>query len=126
MLKNILLVGAGGFVGSVGRYMGQLAVERFVSTTFPIGTFVVNMLGCFIIGIVFALSEKGNLLSPEGRLLLAVGICGGFTTFSSFAYNNLNLLKDSSLIYLLLNVFGSVCMGIVAVYLGILLMRSIL
>jgi len=75
---------------------------------------------------VYALSEKGNLISPEWRMFLAVGICGGFTTFSAFTYNNLNLLKDNSLYYLLWNIGGSLFFGILAVYLGIILIRSIL
>ncbi|NQU85854.1 MAG: CrcB family protein, partial [Mariniphaga sp.] len=87
-------------------------------------TFIANMLGCFIIGIVYAITERGNLMSPEWRIFLTVGFCGGFTTFSSFAYNNLNLLKDNSIFYLLLNAGGSLFLGILAVYIGIILVRT--
>lgn len=107
------------------RYLVQVFVEKGLSTTFPWGTFVANMAGSFIIGIVFAFAEKGNVMSSEWRMFLAVGICGGFTTFSSFAYNNLNLIKEHSYGQLLLNIGGSLFLGILAVYLGIVLVRAI-
>jgi CrcB protein len=125
MLRNILIVGTGGFIGSVMRYLVQIFVEKEMATTFPWGTFIANIAGSFIIGIVFAIAEKGNLMNSEWRIFLAVGVCGGFTTFSSFAYNNLNLLKDHSYGQLLLNVGGSLFFGILAVYLGIILVRAI-
>ncbi|HOI48022.1 MAG TPA: fluoride efflux transporter CrcB [Prolixibacteraceae bacterium] len=126
MLRTLLIVGTGGFIGSALRYLVQVVTEKALTSTFPWGTFIVNVVGSFIIGIVYALSEKGNLISPEWRMFLAVGICGGFTTFSAFTYNNLNLLKDNSLYYLLWNIGGSLFFGILAVYLGIILIRSIL
>ena len=89
------------------------------------GTLIANIAGSFIIGIVFALAEKGNMLSAEWRMFLAVGICGGFTTFSSFAYNNFTMIKEQSFMQLLLNVGGSLFLGILAVYLGIILIRAI-
>ncbi len=126
MLRTLLIVGTGGFIGSALRYLVQVVTEKALTSTFPWGTFIVNVVGSFIIGIVYALSEEGNLISPEWRMFLAVGICGGFTTFSAFTYNNLNLLKDNSLYYLLWNIGGSLFFGILAVYLGIILIRSIL
>ena len=125
MFRNIVLVGAGGFIGSVGRYLGQIFVEKLFHTTFPLGTMVVNILGSLIIGMVYALAEKGNMLNAEWRLFLAVGICGGFTTFSSFAYNNLSMLKEQSTLLFLFNVFGSLILGILAVYVGIVIVRAI-
>lgn len=125
MFRSILIVGAGGFIGSVGRYLSQLFVEKLFHTTFPLGTFVVNILGSLVIGIVYAMAERGNLLNAEWRMFLAVGFCGGFTTFSSFAYNNLTLLKEQSTGLFLFNVFGSLLIGILAVYGGIILVRSI-
>lgn len=125
MLRNILIVGTGGFIGSVMRYLVQVFVEKGLATTFPWGTFIANIAGSFIIGIVFAFAEKGNLINSEWRLFLAVGICGGFTTFSSFAYNNLTMLKENSFGQLFWNVGGSLFFGILAVYLGIILVRAI-
>jgi fluoride exporter len=126
MLKTMLIVGSGGFIGSALRYLVQVNVEKLMSSTFPMGTLLVNVTGSFIIGIIYAFAEKGNLMSPEWRIFLAVGICGGFTTFSSFTMDNLNLMKDNSLIQLLLYTGGSIFLGILAVYLGIILTRAIL
>src|SRR5680860_1653336 len=106
MLRTLLIVGSGGFIGSVMRYLVQIFVEKGMATTFPWGTFVANITGSFIIGIVFAFAEKGNLMNAEWRLFFAVGICGGFTTFSSFAYNNLIMIKENSIGYLLFNIGG--------------------
>ncbi len=125
MLRTLLIVGTGGFIGSVMRYLLQVFVEKDLTSTFPWGTFIANIIGSFIIGIVFALAEKGNVLSAEWRMFLAVGICGGFTTFSSFAYNNLTMLKEHSFGQLLWNVGGSLFFGILAVYLGIILVKAI-
>jgi CrcB protein len=125
MLRTLLIVGTGGFIGSVMRYLVQVFIEKGLASTFPWGTFVANIAGSFIIGIVFAFAEKGNLMSAEWRMFLAVGICGGFTTFSSFAYNNLTMLKDHSFGQLLWNVGGSLFFGILAVYLGIILVKAL-
>jgi len=125
MLKTILLVGTGGFLGSVARFLTEVAVERWLHSSFPWGTFAVNMAGCFIIGLVFAFSEHGNLLSPEWRIFLTVGFCGGFTTFSSFAYNNLTMLSENNLFRLFSNVGLNVLLGVLAVYLGIVVVRMI-
>jgi CrcB protein len=108
------------------RYLVQIWVEKNLMSTFPWGTFIANIAGSFIIGIVFAISEKGNLMSAEWRMFLTVGICGGFTTFSSFSHNNFNMLKDQSYFQLFGNVGGSLLFGILAVYLGIILIRTIL
>jgi fluoride exporter len=125
MLRTLLIVGAGGFIGSVMRYLVQLFVERDMSSTFPWGTFVANITGSFIIGVVFALAQKGNLLSAEWRLFLAVGICGGFTTFSAFAYNNLTMLREGVYGQFILNVGGSLIFGLLAVYLGMIAAKAI-
>jgi fluoride exporter len=126
MLKTMLIVGSGGFIGSVLRYLVQVNVEKLMSSTFPMGTLLVNVTGSFIIGIIYAFAEKGNLMNPEWRIFLAVGICGGFTTLSTFTMDNLNLLKDNSLFQLLLYTGGSLFLGVLAVYLGIILTRAIL
>jgi len=126
MLRTIFIVGAGGFLGSVLRYLVQVFVEKGLMSTFPWGTFVANIAGSFIIGIVYALAEKGNLLSAEWRMFLAVGICGGFTTFSSFAYNNMMMLKEGVYGQFFLNVGGSLFFGLLAVYLGMMMVRFVL
>ncbi len=125
MLRTILLVGSGGFIGSVMRFLVQYYMEKNISTTFPWGTMIANITGSFFIGIIFALAEKGNLLNAEWRIFLAVGVCGGFTTFSSFAYNNFTMIKENSIIPLLLNIGGNLFIGIMAVYIGIVFIRLI-
>ncbi len=125
MLRTIFIVGAGGFIGSVMRYLVQIFVEKGMSSTFPWGTFVANIAGSFIIGMVFALAQKGNLLNAEWRMFLAVGFCGGFTTFSSFAYNNLTMLKEQAFGQFIWNVGGSLFFGLLAVYLGMVLIKVI-
>ncbi len=124
MVKAILLVGAGGLVGSIFRYLSQQLVLRYFSSSFPWPTFAVNITGCFIIGIIYAFSERGNLLSPELRLLLATGFCGGFTTFSSFAFDNVNLLRDGQFLYAFLYIAASVLLGILAAYGGVFVVKS--
>jgi len=125
MLRTILIIGSGGFIGSVMRYLVQVFVEKGLSSTFPWGTFIANIAGSFIIGVVFALAQKGNVLSAEWRMFLAVGICGGFTTFSSFAYNNLMMLKEGVYGQFIWNVGGSLFFGLLAVYLGMILVKLI-
>ncbi|MFW6372025.1 MAG: fluoride efflux transporter CrcB [Bacteroidota bacterium] len=125
MLRTILLVGSGGFIGSVMRYLVQHYVEKGLSSTFPWGTMIANIAGSLIIGIIFALAEKGNLINAEWRMFLAVGFCGGFTTFSAFAYNNLTMIKENNFMSLLINVGGNLFLGIMAVYVGIVLVRLV-
>ena len=126
MLRTILIVGTGGFIGSILRYLVQYFVEKGMNSSFPLGTLIANVAGSFIIGIVFALAEKGHLLSAEWRIFLAVGFCGGFTTFSAFAYNNFTMIEEQSYLQLLLNVGGNLFLGIVAVYLGLIFVRTVL
>jgi fluoride exporter len=122
-MKEILIVGFGGGVGSIARFLSQKGAERLLDSSFPIGTFLVNILGCFIIGVVYSLSERGNFLAPEIRLFLTVGLCGGFTTFSTFSYDNFNMLSERLWQFLLINVGGSIFFGILAVYLGVVAIR---
>ncbi len=124
-MKEILIVGLGGGIGSIARFLSQKGAERFLDSSFPLGTFLVNIIGSFVIGVVFALSERGNFLTPEVRLFLTVGICGGFTTFSTFSYDNFNMLSEKLWQFLFLNLAGSIFFGLLAVYLGIIIIRLI-
>lgn len=118
MLKNIFLIGLGGFIGSVARYFLSrlnLNVDFF---SIPLGTLLVNISGSFLIGFLTAVAERSDLLSTEWRLFLMVGLCGGFTTFSTFANENLMLMHNGQFPSLLLYTGISVLGGFVAVYLG--------
>jgi CrcB protein len=118
MGTNILIVGLGGGVGSILRYLCQKWINESYQHNFPLATFLVNIFGCLLIGIFYALGEKGNILSPQTRLLLITGLCGGFTTFSTFAFENMNLLRTGDNFYFILYALGSVVLGIAAVYIG--------
>lgn len=125
MVRNLILIGVGSCIGGVLRFLSQQFVQQYYPSSFPFGTLSVNSIGCFVIGIIYALSERGNLLSPELRLLFAVGFCGGFTTFSSFAYESIKLLQDGEFFYVGLYTLLSIVIGFSAVLLGIFLIKSI-
>jgi len=125
MDRNIFLVAFGGLLGSVARYLVAVLFAAQFTSSFPLATFTVNISGCFIIGILFALSDRGNILSPEWRIFLTTGFCGGFTTFSTFSYESIKLMQDGEFFYVGLNVVLSVVIGFSATYLGILLVRSV-
>jgi CrcB protein len=97
-LSPFLIVGCGGFVGSVLRYALSLLGQRY-SVTFPHGTLWANLGGCLILGVVSALASKTEVLSPTTRLLLATGVCGGFTTLSTFTYETFKFLQDAEYLY---------------------------
>ena len=123
MFKNILLVGFGGAIGSIARYLSQKTIYEWHPHPFPFGTFLVNVFGCFLIGAFYGLSERGNVLTPDWRLLLTTGFCGGFTTFSAFAYENVNLLKAGDFLYFGLYTAGSVVLGILCTFGGMALLK---
>ncbi len=123
MIKNLLLVGLGGGIGSMARYLCQKWFSENYPHPFPWGTFVVNLLGCFLIGIIYAASEKSSALAPQTRLLLITGFCGGYTTFSTFAFENMNLLRSGDILYFSLYTVGSVVLGIAGVFAGIAMMK---
>ncbi|MCX8019015.1 MAG: fluoride efflux transporter CrcB [Chitinophagaceae bacterium] len=125
MLKHLLLIGMGGGLGSVARYLTQKWFAEHADTVFPWGTLAVNLLGCFMIGALSELAEKSAWLSPPVRLMLTAGFCGGFTTFSAFSFENMILLKSGNVLYLLLYVFGSVLLGLLAVLGGIMFVKLI-
>jgi CrcB protein len=118
MLKQLLLIGTGGFFGSVARYLVSRLNTRIEWFAIPIGTLTVNVVGSLLIGFLIGISEKSPILTVEWRMFLMVGLCGGFTTFSSFTGENLMLLKNGQILPLLLYTGLSILLGFTAVYLG--------
>ena len=120
MLKNILLVGLGGAAGSMLRYAFSV---WFKHASFPLATFLVNVIGSFIIGLVFAYSLRSESFATNWRLFLAAGICGGFTTFSAFSLESLQLLQQQRVGIFFLYVIGTVMLGLAATWFGYSLLK---
>lgn len=122
-MKSLLIVGAGGFVGSVARYaLSVWAAQLTPHARFPFGTFTVNVLGCLAAGVLTGLAEKHEMFGPETRLLLFTGLLGGFTTFSAFGLETLSLLRRGELSVAAVYVVASIVLGLVTAWLG---MRTI-
>ncbi|MBI3004109.1 MAG: fluoride efflux transporter CrcB [Ignavibacteriales bacterium] len=112
-MKNYFLVFFGGGLGASARYWLSGAVYRWLPADFPYGNLVVNTVGCFLIGILIASVEERFLMQPSIRIFLAIGILGGFTTFSSFSYETIALFRDGESFRAFLNIFSTVigCLG---------------
>jgi CrcB protein len=123
-MKQFLLVFLGGGIGSLLRFV----ISRFLNPYYPnfyLGTFLVNIIGCLLIGILVGLSFKNNYLTESQSLLLITGFCGGFTTFSSFAFEGHILLKDTSILHFSLYTLSSIIIGVLAVSIGIWLSKML-
>ncbi|MDB5135469.1 MAG: crcB [Mucilaginibacter sp.] len=124
-MKTLLLVFLGGGLGSLLRY----AVHRYFIgaefTTFPYSTFLVNIIGCFLIGFIIFYTERYGAQAIQWRLFLVTGLCGGFTTFSAFSYDSVLLINEQRIFLFLTYTIGSVVLGILATYFGILMGRNI-
>ncbi len=118
MLRSILIVGLGGFIGSALRFIVTRWFQVQTASQFPWGTFTVNIVGSFVIGLIFGLSERSNILTPEWRLFLTVGLCGGFTTFSSLSNDAFILLQGREFLSVSLYITLSFFLGLVAVFAG--------
>ena len=118
-MKQALIVGFGGFLGTIARWLlGGFILHRAPNLKFPLGTFTINILGCLLIGLLAGFAERRGSFSPELRLFLFTGICGGFTTFSAFAHENVFLLRRGEMATSLLYITGSVIAGLLAVWIG--------
>lgn len=125
MLKNILLVALGGAAGSVARYLLSKAVQGAAASSFPWGTMAVNVAGCLLIGLFYGLSEGGGArLGQDLKLMLTVGFCGGFTTFSTFANESLTLARTGDAILSAAYIGASVALGLLAVAAGAQLAKA--
>jgi CrcB protein len=118
----VVFVGAG--IGGVCRFLMSPAVQKlFANSTFPIGTFSVNMVGCLVIGILAQLAESRGLFTGDTRAFVFVGILGGYTTFSSFGYETFQLLRSGEYLYAALNAGLQVVLGILLVWVGSILVK---
>ncbi len=125
-MDKILWVGAGGCVGAILRYVVSNATQDFakgmaLSTAFPWGTFAVNIIGCFVIGLLFQLADMRSVLTAETRALLITGLLGSFTTFSTFGNDTFCLLRDGKMVVAFGNVGAHVVCGLTAVWFGYVL-----
>lgn len=118
MLQSLLLVGAGGAAGSMARYGVSYAVSKYIIHPFPVATFVINISGAFIIGLLFGLLGR-HQMQESGYLLLASGFCGGFTTFSTFALENVSLLEKGLSLTAILYTGLSLIIGLLCCKMGI-------
>ena len=116
-MKSFLLVFLGGGLGSALRYLVASAMNQY-SKVLPFGTFTVNILGCLLIGMILGYAQRENTLTSNQTLLLATGFCGGFTTFSAFANENLELIKNGEIFNFSFYTIGSVLIGILAIFIG--------
>lgn len=123
MIKQFLLVGLGGGIGSILRYLTSIWVLKRFSYDFPLATFLVNIAGCLLIGLIVGLSLRFQWIDQYMKLLLITGFCGGYTTFSAFSLENWGLLETGNYGSILLNIFGSVVLGILAVWGGLMLAK---
>ena len=118
MLKSLLIVGTGSFIGGAMRYLLSTYMKNMYGQTFPWGTLVVNLLGCFVFGIIFALFSKHNSANNTFCLLLTTGICGGFTTFSTFANESVQMIQNGNIGEFIGYMATSVIVGIALIALG--------
>jgi CrcB protein len=124
-MMNALVIGIGGFVGAVSRYGIAVWIGQRWGRSFPLGTFVINVSGSFLIGLLMTLMAERFTENPQWRLLLVVGFLGAYTTFSTFEYETGALLKDGEWLFAALNVVLSVIVGFVALKLGEVMAKTI-
>jgi CrcB protein len=123
MIKNVLLIGLGGALGSIARYLFQRGMYMLYPQPFPFGTFGVNIIGCLLIGVFWGLSLKSFGSNEHLKLFFMTGLCGGFTTFSAFTLEGVGLLKEQKTGLFFLYTAGSVIAGLLATYIGMKLTR---
>ncbi len=123
MLKTALLIALGGGLGSTLRYFTSIFVSKYWSSNFPLATFIVNSIGCLLIGFIIGLLEKNQLSDSRLKWFLVTGICGGLTTFSAFGMENYNLFQNNNSLLAFVYIAMSIVIGLLAIWLGIFLSK---
>ncbi len=123
MIKQIIIVAIGGAAGSILRYLATIFSVKFYSNNFPLATFIVNILGCLLIGIFIGLFERTGNFNENLRLLLITGFCGGFTTFSAFSSENMSLMQNGNTFLAITYIGLSVIIGLLAVWFGLFISK---
>lgn len=122
-MKQVLFVGLGGAAGSVLRYLVSVITAKYYAASFPLATFIVNIAGCFLAGLIFGLIAQETTESQNLKLLLITGFCGGFTTFSAFAMENVKLINVGNTTVAVFYLIASISAGLFAAWLGVSLTR---
>ena len=125
MYRTILYIGLGSFSGGILRYLLLRLIQNNSNSTFPFGTLLVNIIGCFVIGILYGLLKQGKLMNTDLKLFLTVGLCGGFTTFSTFMADNLDLCKSGDVVFVALYLAASLLGGFLMLYFGQVSIKAI-
>jgi CrcB protein len=123
MFKTILYIALGGALGSVLRYLTTIFVSKYWSNHFPLATFIANVLGCFLIGLLIGFLEKNNLANSNLKWFLITGFCGGYTTFSAFGYENYSLFQSNNSLLAFTYIGLSIFAGIFAIWLGLFISK---
>ena len=118
MTINIICVGCGGFLGAISRYIISIYTSKQFLFKIPLGTLIVNVLGGFLIGLIMDLTIKNNFISPQIKLFLTTGIMGGLTTFSTFSYETIVLIKEGNILLAILNILLNLILSLLGVVLG--------
>lgn len=119
MLKTIIYIAIGGAIGSILRYLTSVLVAKYWSNHFPLATLITNVIGCFLIGLLIGILEKNNLANSNLKWFLITGFCGGFTTFSTFGYENISLFQNNNSALAFGYIALSIILGLFAVWLGL-------
>ena len=119
------VIALGGALGAVARYVLAGFVHRFMPASFPYGTFAVNVIGCLLFGVVIGIGDQRFVIGPTARAFLLIGVLGGFTTFSSFTFETIQLARDAQFLWASINVVGQIAAGLLAMWIGYVTARAV-